>query len=364
MGKILYFVRGLFIIHLRREVINLDFKTLKQYKPHLPFQVIEKDLNIDPELKRKLFFDEADARVNHSKEMLSNGNIEIPVFKDTTIRPLGLKGKILDYTIENKGCGFYIINQKRGKISPKPNDRQHSHEEIKDKDKKPFFIVYDREEKKYKVETKKNFLLLYQEIENLKSSSEIQTIINDFIDWIQTFWTPEYKAKYNLGTVTTEQTYQNHLDLIQDLRNIIPTLEKYHLLLNLFGEITDKTLIKINETIKELKSYMKKAEDLINDNFSPKELVDFTSEKFRNLGYGNINPLTALPTFFENYILERGYFINRETDTIHPTIGEIFKKEQFSDVFESDKTRKERIIELRDKATTNFFKYTPPEKKK
>ncbi|MGF7536552.1 hypothetical protein AAGG74_23335 [Bacillus mexicanus] len=337
----------------------MDFETLKQYKPHIPFQVIEKDLNRDPELRHKLFFDEADARINHSNEMLANGSVEMPVFKDKTIRPLGFKGKMLDYTIENKGGGFYVITQKRGKISPKSNDRQHPHEEIEDT--KTFFIAYDKDEKKYKyLENEKNFLEMYQEIENLKTSPEVQTIINDFIDWIQTFWTPEYKARHNLGSNTSQQTYQNHLDVIQDLKNTIPTLKKYHLLLNLFGDITDESLKKIYETIDTLQEHMEQAETLINNHFSPNEIVD--SSKLTDLGYGNHNPLTDLHTYFQNIILERAYFINPETNTVHPTIGELFKGNQFSDVFESDRTKKERIAELRDAAKNNFFKYTPPVK--
>lgn len=342
----------------------MDLKTLKQYKPHIPFQVIEKDLNKDPILRRKTFFNEDDAKVEHSTELLSNGNIMIPVYKEKIIRPIGFKAKLLDYVIENMGCGFYIITYKRGRATTKSNDRQHANEEI---DKKIIiYIAYDHKEKKYKFFEKKNkFLQMYKEIEELKHSNDVQNIINDFIDWIQTFWKPEFKVKHNFGSNTSNQTYQNYLDVIEELEKAIPTLESYHLLLNLFGDITDESLTKINETINTLKERMDKAKIIINKHFpNPNVLVNHTY--FTDLGYGAVNPLLAVPRYLEDKILARGYFIDRENNAVHPTIGELFIGNQFSKVYESDRAKKERIIELRDKAISkkkDFFEYTPPEKK-
>ncbi|PET75423.1 hypothetical protein CN514_04115 [Bacillus sp. AFS001701] len=342
----------------------MDLKTLEQYKPHIPFQVIEKDLNRDPILRRKTFFDENDAKIEHNADLLSNGNIIIPIFKEKIIRPIGFKAKLLDYVIENMGCGFYIITYKRGKATTKSNDLQHAHEEI---DKKiTIYIAYDHKGKKYKFFEKKNkFLQMYKEIEELKYSNDVQNIINNFIDWIQTFWKTEFKVKHNFGMNTSNQTYQNHLDVIEELEKSIPTLESYHLLLNLFGDITDESLKKINETINALKERMDKAKNIINEHFpNPNVLVDHTY--FTDLGYGAVNPILAVSRYLEDKILERGYFIDRENDTIHPTIGELFIGNQFSNVYESVRSKKERIIELKDKAITSnkdFFIYTPPEKK-
>ncbi|MCP3764852.1 hypothetical protein NLX67_21260 [Domibacillus sp. A3M-37] len=195
----------------------MDFEELKQYKPNIPFRVIEKDLGLVPALRRKAFFSEEDMSIDHSNERLSKGEVEIPVFKDSTIRPLGFKGKLLSYQLENLGCGFYAIHHKRGKIAPKGNDRQHPNEEI---DRKKggiftFYIVYNRQSGTYKyLESKKMFQTMYQEIDELKKSEAVQELINDFIDWIQSFWTFEFKNNHNFGTVTSKQTYSDYLKIV------------------------------------------------------------------------------------------------------------------------------------------------------
>jgi hypothetical protein len=336
-------------------MIILDLETLKQYKPTIPFRVIEKDLYLDPVLRNKTYFTDKEATVNHRKELIQKGEIIIPIFRDKTIRPLGFQGKLLDYQIENKGAGFYVITQKIGKLYPKTNDHQHPHEKI-DK-KNTFYITYDRVKQQYGyVDSKKQFLKQYHEIENLKNSKDVQILINEFSDWIQTFWSTDYKDKHNFGISTSEQTYQNYLDVIEDIEKNIPMLRKYHLLLNIFGDITNKTYAYVERTINTLTERTAAAKAHINNAYpNPHILVDHSNDpKYAIL-------IDDFYLYYEGRILTRGYRVDHDKKEALPNIAEIFFRNQFSSKFENDESKKQAIKDLIRSATTGikFHRYEP-----
>lgn len=336
----------------------MDFEELKQYKPNIPFRVIEKDLSLVPALRRKTFFSEEDMSIGHSKERLSKGEVEIPVFKDSTIRPLGFKGKLLSYELESLGAGFYAIHHKRGKIKPKWNDRQHPNEEI---DRKKggiftFYIAYDRQSGTYKyLESEKTFQTMYQEIAKLKNGEDVQELINDFIDWIQSFWTFKFKHSNNFGTVTSKQRYSDYLNIIEMLEEKMPMIKSYHLLLNIFGDICDTTYAYITGSLKTLETHMKNAKDHIHYHFpDPNQHVDHHKDELHG------KPLLDFIHYMQARIIERGYFVDRDERKAYRNIAEVFHGEQFATSFESDSSKRERIHELLqkvlDRSTSTFFK--------
>lgn len=330
----------------------MDFKKLQEYKPHTLFYITEKDLSQDSVYQRKTFFTDDDTKIAFSNESLSNGTLEIPIFKETIIRPIGFNSKYLNYEIESKGAGFYVITYKRGQAIPKPNDHQHLHELV---EKTTFYIAYDRQEKRYKyLEKEKKFLQLYQEIEELKNSDEIQTLINDFVNWITSFWSAEYKSKHNLGTSTANLTYQEYKDIVDDIDNAIPLLENYHLLLNIFGDIADLSYQYILNSINELKTYNQNAREHLEKYYPDlSQKVDYNEER----GYDK--PLTDLQIYLTTELFERNYYIDKETQTAHPNIYEVFIGKQLTTEFESDNGKKDRLKQLiKANSAKGKFKYT------
>jgi hypothetical protein len=318
----------------------MRFEELEKYKPHIPFNVQEKDLNLDLQKRVKTYFDDEDMAIDYSVERLKLGQVEIPVFRDSTIRPLGFKGKLLDYELENKGAGFYIITQKRGKIKPKSKDRRHPDEEIDRRNGGEYklYITYDREGKFYKVtEQEKKFNKEYAEIESLKISSDVQKLINSYIAWIQSFWTKEDKKRRHFGDTTSKQTYRDYLNVIQDLRKNLPMIRSYHLLLNIFGDICDKTYKYIENSINALENRMDVAENHIHADFQPNQLVNHHND-----------PHYALLTekfirFMEERIISRGYFVDREARKSYRNLAEVFYGEQFAADFESDDSNSQEV---------------------
>jgi hypothetical protein len=335
----------------------LNFEELMKYKPKITFKISEKDLNLDPNMRTKTYFTDEDMRMDHSNERLHKGEVEIPVFRDSTIRPLGFKGKLLDYEIENNGAGFYTITHKRGKMKPKSNDRRHPQEEIDRKNGGlfTFYITYDRTSNTYKyIESEKTFLSQYAEIDELKNSEEVQALINQFINWIQTFWKNEYKKDHHFGVVTSSQTYQDYLDVISDIESNLPMIRSYHLLLNIFGDICDTTYGYILNSLKNLEKHMNNARNHIASNYpNTKQYVNHHNDEQHG------KPLLDCIRYMEDRILSRGYYVDREAKKAYRNVAEIFYGEQFSKDFESDSSKQEtfekQLTNVLEKTSNVFF---------
>ncbi|MFC4182431.1 hypothetical protein [Saccharococcus thermophilus] len=333
----------------------IDFETLMQYKPKIPFRIVEKDLSQWEEMRRKTYFSEEDMRIDHSNDRLKKGEIEIPVYKDNTIRPLNFKGKLLSYDVENYGCGFYKITQKRGIVKPNPNDHRYPKEEVKRDGIYTFYIGYSREEETYKFfESEKTFFELYKPVEELKMSEEVQELINDFIDFAQWFWSPRFKVEYNFGSVIADQTYGDYLRLIEYLEENMEMLRSYHLLLNIFGDIDDKTYEYILNSLETLELHMQNAKTHILTHFpDPSEKVNHLNDPERG------KPLSQLHQYIELRIAQRGYFVDLNEKKAYPNMWEVFYSQQFSKEFESDSSKQERLSELLKKAIENHQTYFP-----
>jgi hypothetical protein len=335
----------------------MSFEDLLKYKPKTPFQVIEKDLSLEPDLKRKTYFTNEDMKIDHSNERLQKGEIIIPIFKDTTIRPLAFKGKFMSCETENMGAGFYKITHKRGRVKPKPNDRRYAQEEIDRGGLLTFYIAYDRETDTYKyIEKEKKFLQMYQEIADIKNNSEVQHLINDFINWIQFFWTPAFREKHHFGTVTSNQTYLDYLKIISLLKKEIPMIKSYHLLLNIFGDICDKTYAFILNSLTVLERHMKRAEDHIESYFpDTRVVINHLSDSTHG------KPLLDFLGYMQHYITERGYFVDPIEKKAYPNLAEVFHGEQFTHEFVSNNSKNQHVSGLLKKALENkntFFLYS------
>ncbi|WP_421385552.1 hypothetical protein ACOJQI_22820 (plasmid) [Bacillus salacetis] len=334
----------------------MNFEKLLTYKPKRPFKIIKKDLSIEPNMKAKTFFTEEDMRIDHSNERLNRGEIEIPVFEDKTIRPLGFKGKLLSVEVERLGGGFYIITHKQGKVRPKPNDHRFPIQEVKKDDLHTFFIGYDNKAHTYKYfEKEKNFLELYKEIEEIKNSEDIQQLINSYIDWIRCFWSEEFKKEYHLTSFAVgKQSYNDFLSLFSYIKEHILIMKNYHGLLNVFEDICDKTYEYILNSIKTLESLVVKGQQHIFTHF-PDTSVKVNHRADELLG----KPLIDVTEYIEERIMTPGYFVELNTKQIYPNLYEVFSKEQFAVEFESDKSIAEKKTKLLQEALNKkatFFK--------
>jgi len=322
----------------------MDFHELAKYKPHIPFKVVERDLAKDEDMRKKLFFSPEDAQIDHSNLRLAKGEVEIPVFGETIMRPLGMKTKYLGYQVEPFGAGFYKITQKIGKIRPKPNDHRYPIEEVK---KNVVYIAYNRESQAYQFfQAEKKFKEAYAQIEQLKESREIQDIVNDFIAWIQWFWTPAFKKEFRLERETTLLDYSK---LIEHVKSQLPLIRAYSLLLNLWGDICETTYLLTLKSLEGLETHLEATERELLKTPNMLQLIN-------NSPYQEMR--VELNLHIQQCLVDRGYFV--ENGHAYPNLSEQFRKEQFSEAFESDEIYQTQVQKLLAKCTGSYFAYTPP----
>jgi len=313
----------------------MDFQELEKYKLCVPFRIVERDLAKDEEMRKKLFFTEEDAQVDHTNARLEKGEIEIPVFHETTIRPLGLKAKYLGYQVEPFGAGFYRITQKIGKVRPKPNDHRFPMEEVK---KNVFYIAYNREAQAYQFfQAEKKFKEAYAQIEQLKQSPHIQEIVNDFIDWIQYFWTPDFKNAFHLQR---ETTLEHYLNLIEHVKGQLPLIQAYTLLLSLWGDVCETAYLLNLKSLEALERRLEAAE---------RELLQAPNVLNPVNGSAYESTLVDLNLHIQHCLVDRGYFV--ENGHAYPNVAEQFWKEQFSETFVSDESYQTQVQKLLAKCT-------------
>lgn len=327
----------------------MDLHALKKYKPNLSFQVIEKDLSLDPNMRKKLTFSADDMKIDFSSERLERGEIEIPVFKEKTVKPLGIKCKLLDYNLEKMGGGCYKITYLKGKQEPKKNDRQHPQNIVKREDKKEFWIAWDREEKRYRhFEKEKGFNKIFEEIEGLLHDPEIEDLIEAFTTFI---------SNLNMTVKQTRfDTVQDYLNFYHWMEKKEIMIEKYLLLLNVFEDITDVEYDYLTRNIENMSKRLKSAREYLEKTFPNREQA-------LTLGFGGEkedSPVIQFNNYFNEQILNPIYYYDQKKDGVYPNIMELYKREQFTPNFESNESRKEQILKKKGIVKTqgvSYFKY-------
>lgn len=316
----------------------MDFETLKKFKPHIPLIVIERDLSQNPEIRQSTTFRDEDLKIDFTSKRLERGEIEIPVFTDSLIRPFFFKGKLVRYEKDILGGGFFHFVFYHGKMQPQKKDRRYYEEDIDRKNggMVEFWIGYHHEKKHYyHIETEETFKEKYAAVEHALMADEVQDLLAQFEAFISDFFSTSYKVTRQQANRINGNLKVNYVyEILNDLNQYLPMLKDYHLLLNIMDDIDDTTYLHITNRFNAYQSKINVYLDMITNQFDKNKLV-------RDLGtdYKIFEPIDFMIAMIETNFLARGYHFDTEKKDAFPNFMEVHLRRQLSDgPFESVET--------------------------
>lgn len=323
----------------------MDFGSLRHLKPHVPLKIIERDLSQMPEMRKKPIFTEEDLKIDYTSERLQKGEIEIPIFKDSFIRPFTLKGRLVQYFVKNLGGGFYEFTFQNGKMEPKPTDRRYPNKEINRQNggEIKFWIGYNHEKRHYyALEEEDTFKKKYAAVEESIMREDVMTLLGQFEAFITTFLSESYLATHKMSG-TNGTSVKSYHDILMDLHTAFPMLKQYHELLNILNDIDDPTYTHIINTLNHWEKQVKHSLSHINQHLD----LNWTIEDLRT-HWEEFKPVNEFYSSLTTDFWKRGYYIDPIHNDAFPNLLEIHYQRQLADSqhFESDETlriKKEEI---------------------
>lgn len=326
----------------------MDFEKLKKFKPEHPLKIVKRNLSLDPKMIQKTSFTEEDLKIDYRRDRLELNEIEIPVFKNTYVRPFMFKGKFIRYEKDNLGAGFYRFVFYNGKINVMKKDRRYTQEEIdrKNDGMLEFWIGYNHEKKHYYViETEDEFKEKYAIVEEEMKSEDVLKLLLDFELFIVNFLSKTYKEELQKtnkinGDLKVNYSYQ----ILKDLKEYMPTLKDYHQLLNIMDDINDTTYLHIKNMFQTYESNIDLYTKIIEEQLDINQII-------RELGsnYSIFEPIEKFIAKIETNFLGRGYTFDPDKKDVFPNFMEVHLQRQISDHFEDDEsletTRQEFLAE-------------------
>jgi len=313
----------------------MDFSKWKHLKPHVPLKVIERDLSGSDSI---IEFSEEELKIDYSVARLSQGEIEIPTIKETFIHPFTLKGTLVQYYMKNLGGGFYEFLFQNGKLTPKPSDRRHPDKEIDRNNggEIKFWIGYDHEKRHYYfTDQEETFKERYKVVEALFHDEDVVKLLTDFKRFITYF--------YSNVTGIAKTKVQNYHDIFVYLKNALPMVRDYHMLLNIMGDIDDVTLAHNLAFFKKWEQQLEHHLDHIQRHLD----LNWTLEEARN-HWEEFSPISNFYGTIETEFWKPGYYVDPIEDGIYPNFLEIHNQRQLAKGpnFESDETLRQKEKEL------------------
>ncbi|GIO12179.1 hypothetical protein J19TS2_17340 [Cohnella xylanilytica] len=275
-----------------------------------------REFTIEEEKMWKAEIDEADVRPNFAKGLLQEGFVEMPVYRNELIAPLGRGGKFCDYTVKTYGIGNLVeITQSYGKLELNEQDnryvRRDSSHEVR-----LFRFYYNDKANRYKQENnEQRWEQRVKEANELLYHEEVEKLLRGFLQFYHDFWIDRGTFLYQnkLTPVVFVADLQAYCHLLwyrcEDMSNFftllhvfggIPAQEKDVLVesLNRLKAKIDELQLYLNEQVfihgkepdwvyhdHEHNYRLRKLEDSIKIVFQPAFYVDATQEQlYRNVG--------------------------------------------------------------------------------
>ncbi len=309
-----------------------------------------REFTIAEEKMWKAEIDEADVRPNFAKELLQEGFIEMPVYRNELIAPLGRGGKFCDYTVQTYGIGNLVeITQSYGKLEFNAQDKRYvkrdsSHEV------RLFRFYYNVEAKRYKRENNdQRWEQRVREANELLYHEEVEKTLREFLQFYHDFWldrgTFQYQNKLTpLVFVTDLQAYCHLLWYrCEDMAN-------FFTLLHVFGEISMQEKDVIIESINHLKSEVDELQLYLNGQvfIHGKELDGVYHDHEHNFR------LRKLEESIKR-VFQPAYYIDERKEQLYRNVGQYYASLKPTKHFcnsDTIKEMKEQLIEQAKRAMT------------
>lgn len=309
-----------------------------------PLLIKEHDLATEGEIRRKLKLNEADVRPDFAKELLEQGFVVFPVFKDDRILPLGFGAKFCSYRVINYGDAYEII-QEYGRQEVNPQDTRYT-KPTADAKVRGYRFYYDRSEGRYKQENnEERWQLRLAEMTELKESEPVLELIWLFYDFYNDFWINRIQCTKRFH-LDNKPSHLDYLEYIYYLDCQLENVKAYTLLLRIFSELdeaeyqlTVQMLDSIEQHIECCREYLHSQE--LEGRFDPKH--DASNGKA-------IEKLMKLI----NVLFKPGYFVDPVKEKLFPNLGQIYNHVQLSRIYNSMESLREKKLLILDKAKKAF----------
>lgn len=309
-----------------------------------PLLIHERDLAADSAIRRKLKLDETDVRPDFAKELLEQGFVIFPVYKDDRILPLGYGAKYCSYRAINYGDACEII-QEYGRQEVNPQDTRYT-KPTADAKMRCYRFYYDREEGRYKQENnEEKWQQRLSEIIVLKESEAVTNLIWLFYDFYNDFWINrvQSKKKYNLGN---QPSHLDYMDYIYYLDCQLENVKAYMLLLRIFSELEENAYQITVQMVGSLEQRIERCRRYLYQ----QELQDHFSKK-----HDAVNGKTVEKLFKHiEFLFKPGYFVDPLKEKLYPNIGQVYDRVQLSGVYNSAETLREKQHNIIEKAKKAF----------
>lgn len=309
-----------------------------------PLLIKERDLATENEIRRKLKLNETDVRPDFAKELLEQGFVVFPVYKDDRILPLGFGAKFCSYRVINYGDACEII-QEYGRQEVNPQDTRYT-KPTADAKVRSYRFYYDRSEGRYKQENnEERWQLRLAEMMELKESELVLELIWLFYDFYNDFWINRVQCTKRFH-LDNKPSHLDYLEYIYYLDCQLENVKAYTLLLRIFSELTEpeyqltvQMLDSLEQHIEFCREYLHSQE--LESRFDPKH--DSSNGK-------TIEKLMKLI----NVLFKPGYFVDPVQEKLIPNLGQIYDRIQLSRIYNSMESLREKKHLILDKAKKAF----------
>lgn len=287
-----------------------------------PLLIKERDLAADSAIRRKLKLEETDVRPDFAKELLEQGFVIFPVYKDDRILPYGYGAKFCSYRVINYGDACEII-QEYGKEEVNPQDTRYT-KPTTDARVRSYRFYYDRTEGRYKQENnEEKWQHRISEITVLKESEAVIELIWLFYDFYQDFWINRVQCRkgYNLDN---QPSHLDYMDYIYYLDCQLENVKAYMLLLRIFSELDEDAYKMTVRMVESLEKCIERCRRYLDQ----QELQDHFSKK-----HDAVNGKTVEKLFKHiDLLFKPGYFVDPLNEKLYPNIGQVYDRVQLSRV--------------------------------
>lgn len=217
-----------------------------------PLKVTE--YTIPREKMRGAIINEADIRPNFSKELLQEGFVEFPVYRDQKIVGLGRGGKFCDYDVQIYGVGNLVeITQSYGELEFNMQDRRYIKRTAQHQ-LRVFRFFYDYNEKRFKQENNEaRWKQLLEEANDLLFHEEVDKALWGFIDFYEDYWIEHEVFKFQ-RKMTPIVTLLDLKEYCHYLWYKCVEMNDFFTILGIFREITETEKTVLVESVNRLKA--------------------------------------------------------------------------------------------------------------
>lgn len=349
----------------------MEFKEKYKSLKCEPLKIEEINLSDDKKYRRKIILTNEDVKPEFNKELLQQRIVRIPVLRNQPILPLQLHSNFSDYEFINHGGGVIEILQHVGKEKLNPRDRRYRTPitQFDEKGRKimpnQFWFYFDHEQERYvNIKDEKKWEEKLQWINDIKQTDDVQKTIWNFFDF--------YEDYYSSGIIKNDRTlnetfdptkeesmsnkktrpirFRDYLNHIIALENNLYIVEDYIYLLSIFGDIDNGTYNKEKEIIKNLKTVIDKCKIHIHENLS--NVLD--NEYVPSLDINGPNARTSRLEFTSEVdkLFKPGFFYEFDTKSFVPNVGQLYRRLQPAEKFESENS----LLEGHEKEIENITK--------